>query len=153
MGPLTTVARVDLERYSGWWYEIARTPNRFENGCVGNVKVYYNQRPDGKFGVHNECLKKDGGKEISNAYAKAADGTNSKLRVTFFWPFWADYWVIDLDEDYRYAVVGEPDRKYLWILSRTPAVDPELYRQIVQRIAEKGYDASKIVATRQEWAK
>ncbi len=78
------------------------------------------------------------------------DGSgNSKLRVTFFWPFYADYWIIDLDKDYRYAVVGEPDRKYLWILSRTPQIGADTYQHILKTIEEHGYDVSKIVKTEQ----
>jgi apolipoprotein D and lipocalin family protein len=119
--PLQTVAKVDLSRYVGRWYEIARYPNRFEKNCVADVTADYSLRSDGKITVVNSCLERDGKLNQSKGTAKVVDpATNAKLKVTFFWPFYGDYWIIGLDPEYRFAVVSEPDRRYLWILSRTP---------------------------------
>src|SRR5579871_1687307 len=104
-----TVAHVDLERYVGKWYEVARYPNRFERDCARNVTAEYAKRADGDISVLNECVKADGGVKRSQGRAKVVDKTsNAKLKVTFFWPFYGDYWVIDLGEHYEYAVVSEP---------------------------------------------
>ncbi|HWR14064.1 MAG TPA: lipocalin family protein [Terriglobales bacterium] len=144
--PLQTVDRVDLNRYVGKWYEIARYPNRFEKDCVSDVTANYTLRPDGKIEVVNSCRKQDGKMKSSKGAAKVADKqTNAKLRVTFFWPFYGDYWVIGLDPEYRYAIVSEPKRKYLWILSRTSTMDPELYERALQTIREKGLDPSRMI--------
>lgn len=148
--PLLTVPQVDLNRYVGDWYEIARTPNRYESHCGGAVKVHYELLPDGRMGVKNACKQRDGKTDTAHGRANIADPVSkSKLRVTFFWPFFGDYWIIDLDKDYRYAVVGEPERKYLWIISRSAQIDPKLYEAILKRIAEHGYDTSKITRTPQ----
>jgi apolipoprotein D and lipocalin family protein len=148
--PLKTVSSVDINRYMGTWYEIARMPNRFEKKCKDDVTAHYELNPDGKVSVRNECRMSDGGTNTAHGRAHVVDGSgNSKLRVTFFWPFYADYWIIDLDKDYRYAVVGEPERKYLWILSRTPQVGADTYQHILKTIEEHGYDVSKIVKTEQ----
>jgi apolipoprotein D and lipocalin family protein len=110
----------------------------------------YSFRPDGKMEVVNSCRKPNGGTKSVRGAAKVVDReTNAKLKVTFFWPFWGDYWVLMLDPEYRYAVVGEPRRKYLWILSRTPRLDAESYSRILKRIGELGYIPSKIAATQQ----
>ena len=148
--PLKTVDSVDLKRYAGDWYEIARYPNRFQKDCDSDVHARYMLRPDGRVSVRNECRKANGRPDVANGTAKVADAkTNAKLKVTFFWPFYGDYWIIDLDQQYRYAVVGEPDRKYLWILSRTKELDEATYKQILRRVAENGYDTSKLVKTKQ----
>src|SRR5579885_1618390 len=120
--PLETVAHVDLDRYVGKWYELARYPNRFERECDRNVTAEYAKQSNG-IEVVNSCLKVDGKTKRSEGHAKVQDAaTNAKLAVTFFWPFYGKYWVIDLGQDYEYAVVGEPSRKYLWILSRTNSI-------------------------------
>jgi apolipoprotein D and lipocalin family protein len=151
--PLQTVSHVDLPRYMGTWYEIGRTYNRFEAHCTGDVKVYYELLPDGRMGLKNECQLRDGKKDTAHGRANIVDTVSkAKLRVTFFWPFYADYWIIDLDPDYRYAVVGEPDRKYLWIISRTPQLDPQTYDTILRHIAAAGYDISKVMKTNQSEA-
>lgn len=148
--PLSVVPHVDLRRYTGTWYEIASFPNRFQKGCVA-TKATYGLREDGKISVLNECRRKslDGKLSTVSGKAKIADTTtNAKLKVTFFWPFYGDYWIIDLGTDYEYAVVGHPDRTYLWILSRTPTMDEALYRQILDRLTkEKAYDVNKLVKT------
>ncbi len=144
--PLEVVERVDIERYMGTWYEIAKYPNRFESGCFG-VTAEYTLRPDGAVTVHNVCRAEDG-KSVSRTitgFATVADReTNAKLTVYFFFPFGAPYWIIELDEDYRYAVVGDPSRSFLWILSRTPTLDDETYGQILQRLPAKGYDPERL---------
>ena len=151
--PLKTVDSVDLQRYAGDWYEIARYPNRSQRDCDSDVHVRYMLQGSGKISVRNECRKANGKPDIANGIAKVVDAkSNAKLKVTFFWPFYADYWIIDLDPRYRYAVVGEPGRKYLWILSRSKELDQESYRHILQRVAENGYDPSKLVKTKQSLA-
>ena len=148
--PLRTVDSVDLSRYTGTWYEIARYPNRFQRDCHSDTTAGYTLRKDGKVQVVNSCRQKDGKIKTARGTAKIADKTtNAKLRVTFFWPFYGDYWVIGLDSDYRYAIVGEPRRKYLWILSRTPEMDGTTYEQIVEQIRAASYDPEKLIKTRQ----
>jgi apolipoprotein D and lipocalin family protein len=147
---LESVPKVDLSRYTGRWFEIARYPNRFERKCDSNATATYSLRSDGKISVVNSCMTREGKLTQSNGWAKVVDQkTGSKLKVTFFWPFSGDYWIIDLSPNYEYAVVGEPSRKYLWILSRTAKMDEKLYAEIAARLAAKGYDASKLERGRQ----
>lgn len=147
---LPAVAHVDLARYSGTWYEIARYPNWFERDCASDVTAQYSMRSDGKVTVRNACHKANGKIKVSNGTAKIVDTTsNAKLKVTFFWPFSGDFWIIDLAPDYDYAVVGEPSRKYLWILSRSAQLTPETYDRISTRLRELSYDPAKLVKTRQ----
>jgi len=148
--PLRTVAGVDLRRYSGIWYEIARYPNRFQRDCKSDTTAEYTLRKDGKVQVVNSCRKQDGKIKKVRGTAKIADTTtNARLKVTFFWPFYGDYWIIALSPDYRYAVVGEPKRKYLWILSRTPEMDDTTYQEIVKQVRAAGYDPERLIKTRQ----
>jgi apolipoprotein D and lipocalin family protein len=145
------VSHVDLSKYTGTWYEIARYENRFQKGCVGTT-ARYTLRNDGKIDVLNQCRKNtlDGKLLSAQGTAKIVDvHTNAKLKVTFFWPFYGHYWIIDLGENYEYAVVGHPDRKYLWILSRTPEMDEGLYNQILERLKLQSYDISKLIKTEQ----
>jgi apolipoprotein D and lipocalin family protein len=153
--PVQTVAAVDLNRYLGTWYEIARFPNTFQDGrgrrCVSTTATYA-LRPDGQVAVTNRCLDaNDGGKEqVANGTAYAVEGSrNSRLRVTFFWPFYGDYWVIGLDPAYRWAVVGAPGRDYLWILSRTPAMSPGDYAEAVGIAAAQGFAVGRLQPTPQ----
>jgi apolipoprotein D and lipocalin family protein len=146
--PLEAVSKVDLARYAGTWYELARTPNRWEADCIGNVRVEYTMGKDGKLGIRNECKKKNGKVQTAKGYAKKGDST-SKLRLTFFWPFFADYWIIELDPDYKFAVIGEPKRRNLWLLGRSADVDPATYDAMVRHAAAKGYDVSRLVRTPQ----
>ncbi len=148
---LEVVPAVDLNRYAGKWYEIARLPNRFQRECAGNTTATYTLRPDGKITVLNECRKADGRTKSAKGTARVADarGPNTKLKVTFFWPFSGDYWIIDLDPEYRWAVVGEPGRDYLWILSREPQLNTALYQQIVERAKQRGFDTEKLLKTSQ----
>ena len=149
--PLEVVPYVELNRYIGTWFEIATIPQRFQKDCVA-VTARYTLRDDGKIDVLNKCRKKtlDGEPKEAKGKAWVVDKrTNAKLKVQFFWPFKGDYWIIELDADYQYAVVGHPGRKYLWILSRAPQMDESLYRDLLQRIANKGYDLSLIKRTLQ----
>ena len=149
--PLNTVSSVDLNRYLGTWYEIASYPAWFQKGCTGSTATY-SLLPEGRIEVVNQCFKNslDGPLKTSTGKAEIVDKTtNAKLKVCFFWPFKGDYWIIDLDKDYRWAVVGVPSRKYLWILSRTPSFDEQLYKEILSRVADQGYDTGKLQLTPQ----
>lgn len=146
---LETVDSVDLNRYVGKWFEIARYPNRFQEGCVGS-RATYTLREDGRINVLNECYDGSFSGKLRSARGKAwvvDKGTNARLKVSFFWPFAGDYWIIDLGREYEYAVVGHPSRKYLWILARTPEMNEEVYEEILKRLQEKGYDTTKLVRT------
>jgi apolipoprotein D and lipocalin family protein len=150
--PLQVVPFVDLRRYAGAWYEIARLPNTFQKGCVGS-RATYTLRDDGKIEVLNECYEGSFNGRLRNARGKVwvVDATtNAKLKVSFFWPFSGAYWIIDLGKNYEYAVVGHPDRKYLWILSRTKKMDEALYEEILNRPRAKGYDTSKLIKSVQK---
>ena len=150
--PLQVVPTVDLRRYVGEWYEIARFPHRFQEGCVGSSATY-TLRDDGKITVLNQCYEGSftGKLRTAKGTARVADEkTNAKLRVSFFWPFSGDYWIIELGRDYEYAVVGHPDRTYLWILSRTKKMDETLYQDILSRLTPKGYDTTKLLRTMQD---
>lgn len=147
---LQTVPYVDLTRYVGRWYEIARYSTRFEKDCASDVTATYTQLSGGKIEVLNECRKADGQMKRSKGTAGVVDKrTNAKLKVTFFWPFSGNYWIIGLAPDYSYAIVGEPDRKYIWILSRSSQLTESVYGQIVTRVRELGYDPSGLTKTRQ----
>jgi apolipoprotein D and lipocalin family protein len=155
---LEVVPTVDLSRYAGKWYEIARLPNRFQNKCAGEVAAGYSQLEGGQLKVVNECRQNDGQITRAEGKARLADkgGPNSKLKVRFApawlsWlpAVWGDYWVMDLAPDYSYSVVGAPDRKYLWILARTPRMDEAIYQRIIEQTAAKGFDVSRLVKTRQ----
>jgi apolipoprotein D and lipocalin family protein len=149
--PLTVVESVDLQRYLGKWYEIASYPAWFQKGCTAST-ADYRLLPDGKIQVVNRCHKDslDGPLKESKGKAEVVDtATNAKLKVWFFWPFKGNYWIIDLDPDYQWAVVGEPSRKYLWVLSRTPSLDEATYQEIIERLPQKGYDPSVLRKTAQ----
>ena len=144
--PLEVVPYVELKKYLGKWYEIAHLPFRFEDDCT-NITATYSLSKDGKVSVLNECLR-DGKLKQAKGKAKVVDkNTGAKLKVTFFWPFSADYWIIDLGKDYDYAVVGTPNRKYLWILSRTPQMDDKLFSRLVESVKSKGFDVNKLIKT------
>lgn len=148
--PLTTVDHVDLQRYVGKWYEIARYPNRFQRKCQSDTTATYTLREDGKVQVSNACREKDGTMTTANGTAKVVDPkTNAKLKVTFFWPFYGDYWILALAPDYQYAVVGEPDRKYLWILSRKPVMEETTYQEVLRKVEELGYQTGNLIRTPQ----
>lgn len=150
-GQLITVPHVDLNRYLGTWYEIASYPAWFQKGCTGST-AEYNLLPDGRIRVVNRCFKNslDGPMKESMGKAEVVDtATNARLKVWFFWPFKGDYWIIDLDPDYQWAVVGVPSRKYLWILSRTPTLDEDVYQGIIDRLIDQKYDPSRLQRTPQ----
>lgn len=150
---LEVVQSVDLTRYTGRWYEIARLPNSFQKKCADTVTANYTMRADGKIEVLNRCRKASGEYTTAKGKAKITDKkTNAKLKVTFFWPFYGDYWILDLGPNYEYAVVGEPGRKYLWILSRSPRMDEALYEQLLQKMAAKGFNTEMMVRTSQSIA-
>lgn len=154
---LTTVPSVDLDKYKGKWFEIARYPNRFQKKCVGNTTATYNLKEGGTIEVVNECLKKNGKTDVAKGKARIVDErSNAKLEVRFapaflsFLPMvWGDYWIIDLQKDYEYAVVGDPKREYLWILSRTPELETSVYQGILRRLEEKGFEPAKLLETPQ----
>ena len=145
---LEVVPTVDLTRYVGRWYEISRLPNSFQKKCADTVTADYTMRADGKIEVLNRCRKPSGEYTTAKGKAKIVDKkTNAKLKVTFFWPFYGDYWILDLGPNYEYAVVGEPGRKYLWILSRSPQMDEALYQQLLQKMAAKGFNTEMMIRT------
>ena len=149
--PLTTVESVDIERYLGRWYEIARFPNNFEEGCEG-VTAEYDLRPDGLISVINTCRKgaTDGKAEVAKGRARVVDEvTNAKLEVSFFGPFWGDYWILYLAEDYSLSLVGEPSGRYLWILSRTPEISPEHRQAAIGTLNALGYNTEALYFTKQ----
>ncbi len=145
---LKAVASVDAQRYMGKWYDIASFPQRFQKDCKC-TSAEYKLLNDETIEVFNRCIDSKTGKvkDVTGKAFIADKTTNAKLKVQFFWPFKGDYWVIELAEDYSYAVVSEPGKEYLWILSRTPKMDEQLYTGIVSRLKEKGFDTNKIVRT------
>ena len=148
--PLQTVAAVDLEKYAGRWYEIASYPQSFQKGCYCTT-ADYTLHEDDYVVVENRCNKDSVTGELSYIKGKAfieKGSGNSKLKVQFFWPFRGKYWIIDLADDYSYAVVSNPNQKYLWILSRTSAMDEIIYAQIVERLEAKGFDLNKLQKTK-----
>ncbi|PXW94155.1 apolipoprotein D and lipocalin family protein [Sphaerotilus hippei] len=138
--PLPVVASVDLERYLGIWHEVASLPNRFQSGCVADTQAEY-RRVDGAIEVRNRCRRADGQFESVTGVAKVVpDSGNAKLRVSFFRPFYGNYWVLALDPDYRWALVGEPGRRFGWVLSRTPVLPAADLEAALARAAALGYD-------------
>ncbi len=143
---LEVVPHVELKKYLGKWYEIAHLPARFQEGCTDTTATY-TLNEDGSISVLNEC-RKSGKVKQAKGKAKVVDkDSGAKLKVTFFWPFYADYWIINLGKDYDYAVVGTPNRKYLWILSRTPQMDDKLFSQLIESVKSKGFDVNNLIKT------
>jgi apolipoprotein D and lipocalin family protein len=148
---LQTVDHVDLQKYAGKWYEIASFPQYFQKGCTCTT-AEYTLSEKGYVIVENRCNKDSvhGKESYIKGKAFVEEGSmNAKLKVQFFWPFKAKYWIIDLASDYSYAVVGHPNKKYLWILSRTSKMNDMVYQQILSRIKSKGFDLSKLQKTKQ----
>ena len=140
---------VDLERYAGRWYELARYEQGFQKGCEG-VTADYTLRDDGRIGVLNRCRKPDGSVDDAKGKAKIVDtDTNAKLKVSFFGPFYGDYWVLDRDDDYRWAIVGDPSGRYLWLLSRDPTPGEAQVQALIARAGALGYDTSLLRRTQQ----
>lgn len=147
--PLPTVPAVDLDRYAGKWYEIASFPQSFQKGCTCTT-AEYKPTDEGYIEVLNSCRLDSINGKLKTAKGKAFvdPGTgNAKLKVQFFWPFRGKYWIIDLADDYSYAVVGHPDRDYLWILCRSPHMDSAVYNGIISRITANGFDIGKLNKT------
>jgi apolipoprotein D and lipocalin family protein len=146
-----TVKYVDLKKYSGLWYEIAKIPNSFQDQCIKDTKAQYKITEDGEISVLNSCIDEDGEIDEADGIARVVDRkTNSKLEVSFVsflgWrPFWGDYWIIGLDENYQWAVVGTPDRKYGWILSRSQKLDAGTREKINIILKEQGYNPKDFV--------
>jgi apolipoprotein D and lipocalin family protein len=153
--PLQSIASLDVPRYLGRWYEIAKFPNRFQKKCVSDTSATYSLLPGGSLRVLNQCRLANG--EVDQAVGEARQtgvATSPRLQVRFApaWlsvlPFvWGDYWVVDLDDAYELAAVSEPQREYLWILSRTPQVDASRYAALVDRLKAMGLDVNKLEKT------
>ena len=155
--PLRVVPSVDLARYAGLWYEVARLPNRFEEKCAGDVTAEYTLKGRDRLKVVNRCRKQDGRMTEAVGDARLADeeGPNSRLKVRFapaflsFLPLvWGDYQLIELAPDYTHVVVGAPDRKYLWLLSRNPRMDEATYLRLLEAARSQGFDVSRLIRTR-----
>ena len=153
-GKPQTVQQVDLVKYSGTWYEIARFPMYFQRKCASDVTATYGTLSNGNVSVLNQCRQADGEMMSSTGEASAVNSTNTKLKVSFLpqglrWiPFTnGDYWVLKLDENYQTALVGGSNRKYLWILSRTPNLDEKTYQAYVAAAKHQGFDVSKLERT------
>lgn len=149
---LQTVSNVDLTKYSGKWYEIASYPQYFQKGCTCTTAEYTLSKK-GFVIVENRCYRDSlsGEKSYIKGKAFVVKGSgNAKLKVQFFWPFRAKYWIIDLADDYSYAVVSYPNKKYLWILSRTAIMNESVYEEITSRLKEKGFHLSKLQITQQQ---
>ncbi len=154
--PLRTVSQVDLTRYQGGWYEVARIPNRFQRKCHKNVTAQYSRRADGRIDVANTCILKDGTRNQARGIARIVDvQSNARLEVSFVRVlgislFWGDYWIIGLGDDYQYALVGTPGRKYGWILSREPVMSPNDLEKAWATLRQQGYDPDDFVMTHQD---
>jgi apolipoprotein D and lipocalin family protein len=151
MKTLKTVDQVDIKRYLGKWYEIARIPNRFEKGLIC-VTADYSLRKDGKIKVVNSGHKENDPAKVKTATGKAwlpDKQITSRLKVQFFWPFSGDYYIFHLDKDYRYALVGSPDRKYFWLLSRNLVIEDSLYNELIEIAAKNDFEVSSIYKTPQ----
>jgi apolipoprotein D and lipocalin family protein len=150
---LVTVNQVDLNKYTGLWYEIAKIPNSFQDQCAYGTTAEYKLLEDGDIMVTNKCFKKNDEEDVAEGLAKVVDKkTNSKLEVSFFSilgfrPFWGDYWIIGLDDNYQWAVVGSPNRKYGWILSRTPRLADETLNKIFDLLKNQYYNPDEFEMT------
>lgn len=139
---------VDLDRYLGDWFEIARYDQRFERGCIAST-ARYSRRDDGAIEVLNRCRKQDGGFDEARGIAKVADSqTGAKLKVSFFGPFYGDYWVLDHSDDYSWSIVGEPSGRYLWILARQARPGERQVKSLVSRVSAMGYDTEALIFDR-----
>lgn len=154
--PLKLVESVDLDRYQGRWYEIALLPNRFQRRCVSDTSAHYELMDDGRIRVTNRCREVDGGWAEVEGVARLADsqGPSSALEVRFaprwlsFLPFvWGDYRVLALGADYDYAMVGSDNRRYLWILARSPELEPAILERLREQAAGQGFEVEKLEMT------
>ncbi len=148
----SVVTELNLEKYLGTWYEIARYNHRFELGLVG-VTAKYSMCDDGKIRVENSGYKGslDGRRSMAVGKGKIPNpkGEPAKLKISFFWVFYGDYYVLDLDENYQWALIGSSSDDYLWILSRTPQISDDLYNSLTKKIENRGYDVSKLIKVKQ----
>lgn len=150
--PLQTIATLDVARYQGTWFEIAKYPNRFQNQCVRNTRADYQPQANGTLQVLNRCVTASGETtEALGAARQVGPADSPRLQVRFapawlsFLPMvWGHYWVIDLDPDYQLVAVSEPQREYLWVLSRTPQVDATAYQALLKRLAQQGFDLQRL---------
>ena len=151
--PVQAVPSLDLPKYMGTWHEIAKFPNSFQKKCARATTATYSLNADGTVRVLNRCVKSNGDTTSAEGVAKLADahGPASKLKVRFapgflaWLPFvWGDYWVLDITPEYSAVLVGSPDREYLWILSRTPTMDADMYARMVAAAKENGFDVGRI---------
>lgn len=146
---LKTVEKVNIDRYLGSWYEIARYEHSFEKGC-SNVKATYSLNKDNDYiNVLNECTK-DGKRTYAKGVAYVKNNSNSKLKVSFFRPFYGNYWILMLGNDYEYALIGEPSREYLWILARKNSIDETLKNEILSKFPEFGYSEDELIWTKHD---
>ena len=151
-----TVPAVDLNRYAGDWFEIARFPNRFQRQCTGNVTASYARRADGRIDVVNRCRTSTGMEEARGVARVVDEKTNARLKVRFAPAFlsflpsvWGDYWILALADDYSWVVVGSPDREYLWILARNPALDEASFARALAAARANGFDVDRLERTAQ----
>lgn len=157
MPELQTVSSVNVQRYAGKWYEIARYPNKFQRKCVGNTTATYAAKADGTISVVNQCVLKDGALGKAEGEAKIVDtASNAKFETSFAPRYksfltsdWDNYWIVDLDENYQYAAVADPKRENLWILSRTPEMKDAVYQNILRRVEKLGFAPGKLTKTPQ----
>ncbi len=145
---LEAVSHVELNKYLGKWYEIAHLPFKFEDGC-SDITATYTLNKDSSISVLNECTKNGKAKQAKGKAKVVDKKSGAKLKVTFFWPFYGDYWIIKLDDNYNYSVVGTPNRKYLWILSRTPLIDDKLFSQLIEFAKINGFSIENLIKTSQ----
>lgn len=155
---LSTIPALDVPRYMGTWFEIAKFPNWFQRKCASSTQAQYSLKDDGTLQIINRCRRDNGEMiEATGTARQIGPATSPKLKVRFApaWlsmlPFvWGNYWVIDLDENYQLVAVSEPKKEYLWILARTPTVDPNDYNNLLDRLSKRGFDVSKLEVTRQD---
>ena len=147
---LPTVEKVDVSKYAGLWYEIARLPNSFEKG-LECVTANYTQKSNGKIEVLNKGFSSEKGSfKTAKGTAWVPDGKYpGRLKVTFFWPFAGNYYILSLDENYQYALVGDPSRKYLWVLARTKTLDASVYEDLMNHAETNGFDTTQVIKINQ----
>ena len=157
LAPLAPISSLNVPRYMGTWYEIAKYPNFFQKKCASHTVAQYSVLPDGTVRVDNQCKQEDG--KVIDAIGQArqiGEANSAKLEVRFapawlsFLSFvWGDYWVIDIDADYQLVAVSEPKREYLWILARTPDVSAKAYDELLARLGKRGFDLKKLEKSKQ----
>ena len=145
--PLKVVLNVELDKYTGRWYEISHLPNHFQKDCTDTIATY-RLKDDGTIEVINECLKNGENYSVKGIAKVVNKKTPAILKVKFFGPFWGDYWIIELGKDYDYAVIGSPSRRYMWVICRNIKMDPELYNNILQRMNTRGFNIDNLVLTK-----